>query len=68
MPAKAGGVRQRIWKLKCKTVYSHHYETYEEVKSAVTKWIHYYTNQRIKEKLGGKSPVQYRILTTEKAA
>lgn len=54
--------------LKCETVYTHHYETYEEVKTAVTKWIHYYNNQRIKVKLGGKSPVQYRILTTEKVA
>ncbi len=54
--------------LKCETVYTHHYETYDEVKIAVTEWIHYYNNQRIKEKLGGKSPVQYRILTTEKVA
>lgn len=54
--------------LKCETIYSHYYKTYEEVKIAVTEWIHYYNNQRIKEKLGGKSPVQYRILTTEKIA
>ncbi|WP_430311222.1 IS3 family transposase [Rummeliibacillus pycnus] len=28
----------------------------------------YYNNQRIKEKLGGKSPIQYRVLSTEKVA
>jgi putative transposase len=54
--------------LKCETVYSHHYETYEELKTAVTEWIHYYNYRRIKEKLGGKSPVQYRTLTTENVA
>jgi putative transposase len=54
--------------LKCETVYSHHYETYEELKTAVTAWIHYYNYQRIKTKLGGKSPVQFRTLNTEKVA
>ncbi|WP_374102946.1 IS3 family transposase [Bacillus sp. ISL-77] len=28
----------------------------------------YYNNDRIKEKLGGKSPVKYRLLNTEKAS
>lgn len=54
--------------LKCETVYSHHFETYEELLTAVTEWIHYYNYQRIKEKLGGMSPVRYRVLTTEKVA
>ncbi|MGX4763640.1 IS3 family transposase [Holzapfeliella sp. JNUCC 72] len=41
-----------------------HYQTKPELVDAMKKWIHYYNNDRIKLKLGGKSPVQYRKLTT----
>lgn len=54
--------------LKTETVHSHHYTSYEEMAAAVVAWIAYYNHKRIKRKLGGKSPVQYRILTTEQAA
>ena len=54
--------------LKCETVYLHDYKSFEEVAQAADDWIRYYTNYRIKEKLGGMSPVQYRLLTTEQAA
>ncbi|CAI2689458.1 IS3 family transposase ISLsa2 [Apilactobacillus kunkeei] len=42
-----------------------HYQTKTELVDAMKKWIHYYNNKRIKLKLGGKSPVQYRKLTTQ---
>ncbi|WP_270421682.1 IS3 family transposase, partial [Acidaminococcus massiliensis] len=35
------------------------YYSYEELKAAIERYIKYYNEQRIKEKLGWKSPVQY---------
>jgi len=37
--------------------------TYEELKSKIENYIYYYNNKRIKGKLGGMNPVQYRIHT-----
>lgn len=37
------------------------YHSYEELKTAIEQYIKYYNEQRIKEKLGWKSPVQYRL-------
>lgn len=54
--------------LKCETVHLHDYQSYEEVAKAASEWIDYYNNYRIKQKLGGKSPVQYRTLTTQEMA
>ncbi|MBW9212253.1 IS3 family transposase [Bulleidia sp. zg-1006] len=34
---------------------------YEELKSEIERYIRYYNEQRIKEKLGWMPPVQYRI-------
>jgi len=34
---------------------------YEELKSEIERYIKYYNEQRIKEKLGWMSPVQYRF-------
>lgn len=47
--------------LKTETVNSNYYATYEEMVAAISKWIDYYNNERIKVKLGGKSPVNYRL-------
>ncbi|MCM3570115.1 IS3 family transposase, partial [Neobacillus mesonae] len=44
------------------------YNSFEEVAQAAAHWINDYNNYRIKEKLGGKSPVQYRLLTTQQSA
>lgn len=35
--------------------------SYEELKSEIEQYIKYYNEQRIKEKLGWMSPVQYRL-------
>ncbi|WP_263505245.1 IS3 family transposase [Apilactobacillus apinorum] len=40
-----------------------HYDFKEDLISAMEIWIDYYNNHRIKTKLGGKSPVQYRELS-----
>ena len=37
------------------------YYSYEDLKTAIDKYIHYYNNQRIKEKLSWMSPVEYRL-------
>ncbi|WP_257974763.1 IS3 family transposase [Leuconostoc pseudomesenteroides] len=45
----------------------HHkqYESFHDFKVVVDDFINYYNNHRIKQKLNGLSPVQYRQLTTE---
>lgn len=47
--------------LKQEIYYGVVYYSYEELKSEIVKYIRYYNEKRIKEKLGWKSPVQYRI-------
>jgi transposase InsO family protein len=37
------------------------YYSYEELKDGIDKYIKYYTEKRIKEKLGWMSPVEYRL-------
>ncbi|WP_156520035.1 IS3 family transposase [Loigolactobacillus backii] len=44
------------------------FDTLAELTLAVSNWIQYYNVTRIKTKLGGKSPVKYRVLTTQKVA
>lgn len=41
--------------------------TFEELKNKIEDYIYYYT-ERIKQKLAGMSPVQYRIHTSQLAA
>ncbi len=38
------------------------YHSYEELKTVIEKYIKYYNEERIKEKLGWLSPVDYREL------
>ncbi|SES80638.1 Integrase core domain-containing protein, partial [Salinibacillus kushneri] len=44
------------------------YKSFEELKQAVTDYIFYYNNERIKAKLTGMSPVEYRLHTSQLAA
>jgi transposase InsO family protein len=37
------------------------YYSYDELRTAIDKYIKYYNEQRIKEKLGWLSPVEYRL-------
>ena len=37
------------------------YYSYNELKESIEKYIKYYNEQRIKEKLGWMSPVEYRL-------
>mgnify|MGYP003464289486 FL=1 len=47
--------------LKQEIYYGVVYYSYEELKSEIERYIKYYNEQRIKEKLGWLSPVQYRL-------
>jgi len=42
--------------------------SYDELKQKIEKYIYYYNNERIKVKLAGLSPVQYRTQTSQTAA
>ncbi|SDI84047.1 IS3 family transposase, partial [Alteribacillus bidgolensis] len=42
--------------------------SYEDLKKKIEEHIDYYNNKRIKQKLAGMSPVQYRIHTCQLAA
>ena len=47
--------------LKQEIYYGTTYYSYEALKSEIERYIKYYNEQRIKEKLGWMSPVQYRL-------
>ncbi len=47
--------------LKSELLYLREFESLEEFREELEKYIYYYNNQRIKGKLKGLSPVQYRI-------
>ena len=49
--------------LKQEIYYGKVYYSYEELEQAITKYIDYYNNKRIKQKLGWLSPVNYRLNT-----
>lgn len=46
--------------LKQEMYYGYTYRSYEELEAAIINHIDYYNNERIKEKLGWMSPVEYR--------
>ncbi|OOG18129.1 integrase [Sphingobacterium sp. CZ-UAM] len=48
--------------LKTELLYSQRFETAEEFILSLEEYIHYYNNKRIKNRLNGKSPVEYRAL------
>ncbi len=54
--------------LKQEMYYGEPPRTYEELKRAIAAYIKYYNNKRIKQKLAGMSPVQYRLHTSQLAA
>ena len=54
--------------LKQEMYYGERLCTFEELKRRIEEYIDYYNNKRIKQKLAGMSPVQYRTLTSQLAA
>lgn len=47
--------------LKQEMYYGNTYYSFDELRCAIEKYIKYYNEKRIKEKLGWKSPVEYRL-------
>ena len=47
--------------LKQEIYYGHEFNSYEELEQAITNYIRYYNEERIKKKLGWLSPVQFRL-------
>ncbi|MDQ0272208.1 transposase InsO family protein [Cytobacillus purgationiresistens] len=50
--------------LKSEFLYLREFESVEHFEEELRKYIHYYNNKRIKIKLKGLSPVQYRSQST----
>ena len=46
--------------MKQEMYYGKIYRSYRELESAITNYIRYYNEERIKEKLNWRSPVEYR--------
>lgn len=47
--------------MKQEMYYGEVYDSYDELKKAIDEYIEYYNRQRIKEKLGWRSPIEYRL-------
>lgn len=45
-----------------------HYETKTELEAAMREWLDFYNERRVKSRLKGKSPVEYRKLALQEAA
>lgn len=54
--------------MKQEMYYGEPLRTYEELEQAIKTYIYYYNHKRIKQKLAGMSPVQYRLHTSQLAA
>lgn len=48
--------------MKSELLYAEHFNSPEEFMTALEEYIEYYNKKRIKTRLNGKSPVQYRTL------
>lgn len=53
--------------MKSELLYLNEFESVEHFKRELAKYIDYYNHKRIKAKLKGMSPVQYRTQTQETA-
>jgi len=54
--------------MKQEMYYGKIYHSFEDLKQAITDYIFYYNNERIKAKLTGMSPVEYRLHTSQLTA
>jgi len=53
-------LKQAFGLLKSELLYLRDFESFEEFREELEKYIYYYNHHRIKGKLKGLSPVQYR--------
>jgi len=58
------GPMESFWgTLKCEKYYLHKYQAFEQLKSDIDHYIHFYNHERLQRKLNGLSPMQYRAKT-----
>lgn len=54
------GPMEGFWSIiKTEMYYLNHFDTYEELKAAIAKYMYHYNNTRYQEKLGFLSPMEY---------
>lgn len=66
--ADNAGMENFFGLLKQEMYYGETLVSYEELKQKVERYIYYYNHERIKQKLAGMSPVQYRTSASQLAA
>lgn len=54
--------------LKVGTTLNYRYDTYEALKKGIEEYVYYYNNKRIRTKLAGKTPIEYRNLSDQLVA
>ena len=54
--------------MKQEMYYGENYHSFEELNQAIIEYIFYYNNERIKAKLTGMSPIEYRRHTSQLSA
>ncbi len=55
------GPMESFWgTLKCEKYYLHTYRTFEQLKSDIDDYIHFYNYERLQKKLNGLSPMEFR--------
>ena len=54
--------------LKQEMYYGEDHVSYDVLKERIEAYIHYYNNERIKQKLAGMSPIEYRLHASQSAA
>lgn len=58
------GPMESFWgTLKCEKYYLHKYQTFEQLKSDIEDYIHFYNYERLQKKLNGLSPIEFRTKT-----
>ena len=65
---EAGADGQIFGLMKNELLYLQEWDSIDQFKKALREYIRYYNNDRIKLRLKGKSPVQYRALFQSKAS
>ena len=54
--------------LKVGTVHNNAYNNYNELRQDIIRYVNYYNNKRIRTKLAGKTPLEYRCLSDQLAS
>jgi putative transposase len=57
------GPMEGFWgTLKSEMYYLHQFSDYESLEKAITRYIHFFNNERLQEQLGGLTPIEFHNL------